>query len=380
MKFNAFLVAAFFACACCMAQGRPMLTPGSAEVCVSVVQDVPGYNSWPMVATVGGKIVCAYSRGAGHTIGEGARGVFARVSSDGGATWGDEICVANDPSVGEVTIGKGWDEDGAMLLWVRRWGGKKGHDLYRSTDGVRFEKISSPDFSPMPMQVTDVFHVPGVGLVSLWFAGNYANKESGHSWGTLTSADNGRTWKQRTVEENLSKEDWPTEQSAVHLGGGRILAIARTETGKAQFQLTSADGGKTWRRVRTNIKDVLISTPSLVFDPAVGLVFNYYYQRGAKKLKRRIADADFAFCNPEAWPVPEVLAEGNEARHYDAGNVNAAVSGGRHVLATYTGSPKNASVFVASVPGTVSADKSVSKSSRGSLPPSGAAKSEKSAK
>ena len=357
-----------------------MLTPGSAEVCVSVVQDVPGYNSWPMVATVGGKIVCAYSRGAGHTIGEGARGVFARVSSDGGATWGDEICVANDPSVGEVTIGKGWDEDGAMLLWVRRWGGKKGHDLYRSTDGVRFDKISSPDFSPMPMQVTDVFHVPGVGLVSLWFAGNYANKESGHSWGTLTSADNGRTWKQRTVEENLSKEDWPTEQSAVHLGGGRILAIARTETGKAQFQLTSCDGGKTWSRVRTNIGDVLISTPSLVFDPATGLVFNYYYQRGAKKLKRRITEASFIFDNPMSWPDPEVLAEGNEARYYDAGNVNAAVFGCRHVLATYTGSSANASVFVVSVTGTVPADGSVSTSSGTPLPPSGAARSVKSIK
>ena len=350
MKFDMLLLASIFACACCMAENRPMLTPRSAEVRVSTVQDVPGYNSWPMVATVGGKVVCAYSRGAGHTIGEGARGVFARASGDGGATWGDEVCVANDPSVGEVTIGKGWDKDGAMLLWVRRWGRVKGHDLYRSVDGVRFAKISSPSFSPMPMQVTDVFHVPDTGLVSLWFAGDYVNKERGHSWGTLVSTDNGRTWTQHTVEEDLSKADWPTEQSAVHIGGGRILAIARTETGKAQFQLTSVDGGKTWQRARTNIRDVQISTPSLVFDAATGLVFNYYYQRGAKKLKRRIADANFIFGNPEAWPEPEVLAEGNEMRHYDAGNVNAAVLGSKHILATYTGSPTNASVFAVSVP------------------------------
>ena len=350
MKSKVLPFAVLFACAHCMAEGRPMLTPRSAGARVSAVQDAPGYNSWPMVATVGGKIVCAYSRGAGHTIGEGARDVFVRASSDGCATWGDEVCVANDPSVGEVTVGKGLDKDGAMLLWVRRWGRAKGHDLYRSVDGIRFDRISSPSFSPMPMQVTDVFHVPGTGLMSLWFAGDYANKEGGHSWGTLTSADNGRTWEQRTVEDNLSKADWPTEQSAVHIGGGRILAIARTETGKAQFQLTSADGGKTWSRSRTNIKDVLISTPSLVFDQATGLVFNYYYQRGAKKLKRRIADANFIFGNPGAWPEPEILAEGNEMRHYDAGNVNAAVLGSKHILATYTGSPTNASVFAASVP------------------------------
>ena len=350
MKFDMLLLVNLFACACCVAESRPMLTPRSAEVRVSTVQDVPGYNSWPMVATVGDKIVCAYSRGAGHTIGEGARGVFARASGDGGATWGDEVCVANDPSVGEVTIGKGWDKEGAMLLWVRRWGRVKGHDLYRSVDGVQFAKISSPSFSPMPMQVTDVFHVPDTGLISLWFAGDYANKERGHSWGTLVSTDNGCTWTQHTVEEDLSKADWPTEQSAVHIGGGRILAIARTETGKAQFQLTSVDGGKTWQRARTNIRDVQISTPSLVFDAVTGAVYNYYYQRGAKKLKRRIADANFIFGNPEAWPEPEVLAEGNEMRHYDAGNVNAVVLGSKHILATYTGSPTNASVFAVSVP------------------------------
>ena len=117
-----------------------------------------------------------------------------------------------------------------------------------------------------------------------------------------------------------------------------------------------------------------------MFDPATGLVFNYYYQRGAKKLKRRITEASFIFDNPMSWPDPEVLAEGNEARHYDAGNVNAAVSGGRHVLATYTGSPNNASVFVVSVTGTVPADGSVSTSSGTPLPPSGAARSVKSIK
>jgi hypothetical protein len=255
----------------------------------------------------------------------------------------------NDPAVGEVTIGKGVDGNGAMLLWVRRWGVCKGHDLYRTKDGISFDKISSPSFSPMPMQVTDVFHVPDVGLMSLWFAGVYGNMKDGHSWGTLTSTDNGRTWTQRTVEDNISKADWPTEQSAVYLGGGRILAIARTEVRDAQFQLTSTDNGKTWKRERTNIRDVSISTPSLVFDSKTGIVHNYYYQRGAKKLKRRTAKADYVFSRPSEWPEPEVLAEGNEDQPWDAGNVNAARAGDRHVLAVYSGSPTNTAVFVVSV-------------------------------
>ena len=328
--------------------GMARMTP-CGEAQAFVVQAPPSYNSWPMIQTVGGKLVCAYSRGSAHTIGEGKRDVFARTSEDGGRTWGAEVCVANDQTIGEVTIGKGLDYDGAMLLWVRRWGGKKGHDLYRTADGKTFEKISSPEFSPMPMQVTDVFKVPGVGLVSLWFAGQYSKKDGGHSWGTLTSSDNGRTWTQRVVEDDLPKSEWPTEQSAVHLGGGRILAIARSEGGGGQqFQITSIDGGKSWKRAKTNIKDVCESTPSLIFDEKTGLVSNYYYQRGEKKLKRRVANGAFIFDHPAEWPVPETLAEGHEKRPHDAGNVNAAVFGDRHLLATYSGTDSDCAVFVVS--------------------------------
>ena len=79
------------------------------------------YNAWPMIQAVGEKLVCAYSRGSAHSIGEGCRGVFAKVSCDGGGTWSEETRVVNDPDVGEVTIGKGLDDKGAMLLWVRNW-------------------------------------------------------------------------------------------------------------------------------------------------------------------------------------------------------------------------------------------------------------------
>ena len=308
-----------------------------------------GYNSWPMIQVLGGKLVCAYSLGSAHSIGEGCRGVFAKVSCDGGKTWSNEVCVVNTPDVGEVTIGKGVDEKGAMLLWVRNWGKIRRHDLYRTADGVTFEKIASPTLDPMPIQITDVFAVPGVGLMSFWFAGDY-RKGDDNSWGTLTSADNGRTWIQRTVERGLAKMEWPTEQSAVYLGNGRILAVARTERGgRCQFQLTSADYGKTWTRRNTNITDVLESTPSLIFSSETGLVANYYYQRGARKLKRRVTNADDVFQNPESWPPPETLAEGVEARDYDAGNVNATAAGNVHHLAFFTGSTSNTEVRVLSM-------------------------------
>lgn len=318
---------------------------------VRVVQDVPGYNSWQMIQALGSRLVCAYSRGSAHTIHEGKRDVFARYSDDGGKTWSAEIAVAGSPQYGEVTIGKGLDEDGAMLCWVRCWGGKKPHhELYRSKDGVSFEKISSPELSPLPMQITDVFEVPGTGLMSLWFSGTY-RKDLSHAWGTLVSADNGRTWKQNVIEKDIAKEEWPTEQSAVWLGGGRILAIARSEGGaKYQFQLTSLDGGKTWKKEKTNISDVRESTPSLVLDRKSGTLANYYYQRGARKLKRRVVNAEWIFGRPMEWPEPEVLASGEEKVPYDAGNVSTAVIGAMHYPAFYSGSSSDTTVFVVPVP------------------------------
>jgi hypothetical protein len=104
-----------------------------------------------------------------------------------------------------------------------------------------------------------------------------------------------------------------------------------------------------WKRAKTNIADVCESTPSLMFDQKTGLVSNYYYQRGAKKLKRRVVDAEFIFDRPTAWPEPEVLAEGREKRAYDAGNVKATACGERHLLALYSGTETDCAVFVVSV-------------------------------
>ena len=93
------------------------------------------------------------------------------------------------------------------------------------------------------------------------------------------------------------------------------------------------------------------STPSLVYDPRTGLLANYYYHRGARRLKRRVVDADFIFSRPTAWPEPETLAEGFEPRAYDAGNVNVTrLLGTTDCCAWYTGTTSNAAVVVTTVP------------------------------
>ena len=313
-----------------------------------VVQEAHGYNSWPMIQAMGEKLVCVYSRGSGHTIGEDARAVYARTSTDGGKTWTAETVVADTPGYGEVEVGKGLDADGAMLLWVRQVGKEWRHNLYRTTDGVKFTLVATPKLAVRPMQITDVFSVPKVGLMALWFAGDYGDKPT-NAWGTLTSGDNGATWTQTAVESGLTKAEWPTEPAAVYLGGGRILAIGRTEVGGGQFQLTSTDDGKTWTREKTNISDVTASTPSLILDAKTGLVSNYYFHRGAGVLRRRVVDPERVFRHPQDWPASEPVAEGSKVT-FDAGNANATAIGDTHYVSFYSGKAPDTAVLVSVLP------------------------------
>lgn len=319
-----------------------------------VVQDVAGYNSWPMIQALGAKLVCAYSRGTAHTIADEDRGVYARTSTDHGQTWTPETVVANAAGYGEVVVGKGLDATGAMLLWVRRIGDDWNHDLYRTTDGVTFTLVATPQLAVTPVQITDVFSVPDVGLMALWFAGAY-DDSAGHAWGTLTSSDDGATWTQSTIESGLPKSEWPTEPSAVYLGKDRILAIARTEedrtTTRHQFQLVSTDDGATWTRAQTNIGDVCCSTPSLILDAETGLLSNYYYQRGHGVLWRRVVNPDDVFGHPLHWPPPEAVATGSRIT-FDAGNANATRTGGTHFVAFYSGEAPDTAILVAALPAT----------------------------
>jgi hypothetical protein len=330
------------------------ITPLGILTKPQVVQNVNGYNSWPMIQAIGNKLVCVYSRGTGHTISEDARKVYTRTSIDNGETWTQETVVADTPGYGEVATGKGLDSNDAMLLWIRRIGKEWNHDLYRSSDGVSFTRIATPKLDPIPVQITDVFTVPTVGLMALWFAGDYNADGKNHSWGTMTSSDNGITWKQNVIESELTKAQWPTEPSGVYLGNGRILAVARTElsdttTARSQFQMVSSDFGKTWKRTKTNIGDVFASTPSLILDAETGLLCNYYYHRGRGVLRRRVVQPDIIFDNPLSWPDSEAVTKGSEVT-FDAGNVNATAIKDTHYLAFYSGKMPDTAILVSVIP------------------------------
>lgn len=323
------------------------VTTFAKPVCVEPADE---YSCWPMIQAVHGKLVCVYTRGKYHDPGESGRGTFARVSSDGGRTWGPRMTVASDPKVAQSPVAKGSDAFGDALFWVRRFGKAPMMALYRTKDGLSFELVAEPTLDKGPMmQITDVFPVPAVGLMAFWFGGSYADDDRPRRWGTMTSADNGKTWVQRVCGENMKRADWPTEPSGFALADGRIFAIARTEGGGPQLQLTSQDRGRTWRVMRTNIRDVSQSTPSLVFDTSSGLVRNYYYQRGLGLLKcRTVALADIFDC-PAAWPEPVTLVA-DHGETYHAGNANAVRADGVDYVTYYTGRDPKCAVMVLPVP------------------------------
>lgn len=305
-----------------------------------VVEDRAGYNSWSMIQSVGSRLVCAYSHGWGHNIFDKYRSAYARTSDDGGRTWSDEKPVVESAELGDVPIGKGLDQDGNMLLWIRSFGSAvKKHVLYRTADGVTFTPVAEPTFDPIPEQITDVFRIPEKGrLMALWFADEYY-AGTGWSWGTLVSDDNGATWTQTTVESDFkSQNELPTEPSAVYLGNGRILCVARTEdhsSAARQHQMTSTDYGVTWTRRQTNIGDISYSTPSLVYDAASDYVTCYYYQRGAGLIRRRGCPVARVFDAADDWPDSDVVGAGSTVLS-DAGNVNATAIGNVHYLTYYS--------------------------------------------
>lgn len=310
------------------------------------VDDTPGYNCWPMIESVGKRLVNVYTVGAAHEPAEKGRATVARYSDDGGKTWSERREIFRDLRCGTSSIGKGHDENGAALFWVRRLGIEPRMALYRTTDGENFELVSAPTMSPNAMQITDIFRTPE-GLMCLWFSDDYSRAPKNKCWGTMLSRDNGRTWSQAVVEKDLAYADWPTEQSIAVLGDGRLLGIARREGGRgSQFQLMSKDWGRTWFRRVTNIGDVLESTPSVIYEKDEGVLYNYYFQRGAGVLKVRTAKVEKAWENSQAWGEPLIIAYGEKERPCDSGNANAVAFGGSHLITYYAGNPTNCRVLV----------------------------------
>lgn len=300
------------------------------------------YTAWPMLGVSGDKLVCVYTVADQHNSTEAK--LYMKSSSSNGFAWTAPKEVFADKTGVKGITGTGNDSKGNMLLWYRdrnpnSWATT--HELYR-LDGTAMTQISTPDFYfPGGAHIGNIFSVEDELFC---FYNTYGNTRS---WGLLKSVDDGLTWEQIPIEENLPKPECPVEIEGVYLGDGTILLLGRKDADEgtvAMFQMQSTDYGKTWTREYTNITDALISSPSMILDSQSGDISLYYFARTTGNLKRREVNFKDVWNNPQNWSDFEIL-ESESARGQDTGNVKTTSINGLHIATYYAGSSTNTGIY-----------------------------------
>lgn len=298
-----------------------------------------GYNAFPFIGTVNNKLVCVYSIGKSHTDNTNVD-IFAKTSPNG-VIWSKAKKIISTENVRDTITGLGHDSLGVIYFWNRKGtpvNADCSFDSYKTSDGINFTKKSSPVFDIKPSHIGDALHIPTVGVIS--FYNTYrANR---NSYGYVLTKDGGETWSQIEIASPTTQSDTPTEISGTYIGDGKILALGRSEDSAAMFQIQSSDFGKTWETKITNITDVYLSTPTLIYDDD-GYITVYYYNRADGKLKKRKAIASTVFESATSWGEPSNIASGSVGQ--DAGNANSVKFNNNIIVVYYSGTDTETSVI-----------------------------------
>lgn len=299
------------------------------------------YKAWPFVGKVGDKAICVYSIGLAHEDNT-TPDIYCKLSKNG-VIWSPEKKIIST-SIRDTVTGKGYDDNGDFVFWVRKGspGGENTvHDLYKTSDGYTFELVASPTFEKVPSHIGDIVNVPNVGMFAFW---NDVKAAGSRSWGYVKSTDNGETWAQTVVETDLQIYECPMEMSPVYLGDGKILVMGRQESSSSygMFQIQSEDYGDTWEKGSTNITDIVLSTPSVLYNN--GTLSLYYFQRGVGALRLRTASPETIWNNPTSWPDSSIIAHGTTSGQ-DTGNVNACQFGDIQIAGFYSGDSTNTGIY-----------------------------------
>lgn len=298
-----------------------------------------GYNAFPFIGTVKDKLVCVYSVGKSHTDNTSVD-IFAKTSPNG-VIWSRAKKIISTENVRDTITGLGHDSTGVIYFWNRKGtpvNADCSFDLYKTSDGINFTKKCSPVFDIKPSHIGDALHIPTVGVIS--FYNTYrANR---NSYGYVITKDGGETWSQVEIANPSTQSDTPTEISGTYIGDGKILALGRSEDSAAMFQIQSSDFGKTWETKITNITDVYLSTPTLIYDDN-GYITVYYYNRADGKLKKRKAIASTVFESATSWGEPSNIASGSVGQ--DAGNANSVKFNNNIIVVYYSGTDTETSVI-----------------------------------
>lgn len=300
------------------------------------------YSAWPLIGTVHGKLICTYTVADQHGATQTA--ICMKTSETNGQTWSEAKEIFTEKLGVKGLTGMGYNAEGEMLLWYRN--GEReaipgAHQLYK-TDGENVTLVSSPNFSFRGGHIGNILRVPGKGLFA--FYNTYGDIRS---WGVLKSADEGLTWTQHPIEENILKCESPAEIEGACVEGDKILVLGRKDDDKgtiAMFQIQSCDKGETWTKAYTNITDAYGNSPSVIYDNKTGNIHLYYFVRFGGQLKRRVVKLSDVWDSPLNWSEPEIL-ETEPYGGWDTGNVKTTRVGDKHFCTYYAGTSTTTGVY-----------------------------------
>jgi hypothetical protein len=306
------------------------------------------YSAWPLIGSVRGRLVCLYTVADQHVATDTS--IYMKTSETNGLTWSEPSEIFTEKTGIKGITGVGYNGEGDMLLWYRNglWGRSADvtldsitHQLYK-TDGRTVTLLSSPDFPLRGGHIGNVFRIPGKGLYA--FYNTYGKIRS---WGLLKSADEGLTWEQIPIEENISMAECPVEMECAYIEGDRILALGRKdyeEGTMAMFQLQSSDGGESWTKEYTNITDSYGNSPSVICDRQSGRIDLYYFVRFSGELRRRVVRFSDVWDLPQNWSEPELLAT-EPYSGWHTGNAKTVAERDSHICTYYAGTKTTTGVF-----------------------------------
>lgn len=306
------------------------------------------YTAWPFVAPLGNRVYCLYSRGTGHTDNV-TPSIYMKSSLDG-VSWTMEKQIINTDGIRDTITGIGNDADGNIVFWDRVGapdGVSEVFKFYKTTDGKTFTLVSTPTFDVNPSHIGDIIYAEGYGLISFW---NKTGSGSTRSYGMLISDDGGSTWTQLTFGSAMDSTTCPSEISPVYLGSGKIIAMGRrdgyvqiSDNKMYQIQVSYSNSEWSYTLSNTNISDISLSTPSLLYDPSDNSLALYYYDRSTGNLRVRKALVSTVDGNPTEWPDSSVVI--TDGTGQDSGNVNATSFNEYQIVAYYSGDSTNTGVY-----------------------------------
>lgn len=299
------------------------------------ITDKNRYSAWPMTTSLNSKLYCIYTR-VGYHEDYSSSEIYLKTSNNG-VIWSDEKILINNSSGRASVTGIGVVNN-KVSFWVRLGSKYELYSLDNNNDALKISTLT-PDFSYG--HISNIINVPTVGLMAF-----YNTFETNRRWGVFVSVDNGIKWTQKNIEIPTSNSECPTEISGAYLKDGKILAVGRKDiegNAKAQFQIQSSDYGTIWTKKYTNITDIALSTPSIIYNANTNEISNYYFQRGTA-LRVRKNNASDIWDNPTNWTNSEILA--NTGGHMeDEGNVNVVEYKDHHIATYYSGNANYTGIY-----------------------------------